>query len=67
MEVVEIFEQFRIVSSREIVEYDQSDETEKKIDDNLLNFYVHLGILIGLFILTMFFFDCREDGFNDHF
>lgn len=38
-----------------MVEYDQRDENEKKIVDYLSKFYVHLGVLIRLFILTNVF------------
>lgn len=38
-----------------MAEYDQRDENEKKIVDYLSKFYVHLGVLIRLFILTNVF------------
>lgn len=37
------------MSSRGIVEYDQSDDREKKIDNYLHKFDVYLGFVVGIF------------------
>lgn len=55
-EVAKILEEFHIMSSREIVEFNQCDDWEKKIDDYLNMFEICLGILVRLFALSNIYF-----------
>lgn len=56
------------MSSREIMQYDQSNGSEKKIGDYLCKFDVCLVVVVEIFTLTnIFIFVCREDESNDYF
>lgn len=47
---------FRIMSYREMVEFDQCDECEKKIDDYLCKFIICLGVVVEIFALSNVYF-----------
>lgn len=64
-EVVRILVEFHIMGYREMVEYNESNGREKKIDNYLLKFDVCLTVVVKQFTLhNVFLFICREDGPN---
>lgn len=55
------------MSSRKMMQYDQSNGNEKKIGDYLCKFDVCLVVVVEIFTLTnIFIFVCREDESNDY-
>lgn len=53
---------------REMVEYNESNGREKKIDNYLLKFDVCLTVAVKQFTLhNVYLFICREDGPNEHY
>lgn len=58
MEAITILEEFSIISSREMVEFDQCDDCKNLIDEYLYKLCFSLGVhsRVVIFILCLFFY-----------